>query len=286
MKKITLIITLIFLLSATNALAAGFYFGVKTDQLVLGQEFEVGVFLNSRTEAINAIEGVIEIPDGAFKVKDIRDGNSIMSIWLERPEVDDLSFSGIIPGGYIGDGGYLFSIILETEQLGEAVIVTTGERILYDEGLELKFERGPLKLTVAEGDIVEKLSFPIDEDPPEDFIPEVGRDDEIFDGQYFIVFDAKDKGSGIDHYEIREKWLGSFEIGESPYLLSNQKLDSKIFVKAIDKNNNERIVIVDPLNPNPWYKKYLLIIILIIVVVLGYAYKNGIIKKKKMNSKN
>ena len=44
---------------------------------------------------------------------------------------------------------------------------------------------------------------------------------------------------------------------ESPYLLKNQKLNKNIFIKAVDKNGNERVAVLLPQKPLPWYEKLL-----------------------------
>lgn len=58
----------------------------------------------------------------------------------------------------------------------------------------------------------------------------------------------------IDPYEVREGLWGKFVITQSPYPLQNQKLDEKIFVKAVDKNGNARVELLYPQNFHPWYK--------------------------------
>jgi hypothetical protein len=75
----------------------------------------------------------------------------------------------------------------------------------------------------------------------------------------YIVWNTTDKQSGISHYEVREtdpdrfgflKWFpdrSSYWVeATSPYVLRDQKLTSKIMVKAIDKNGNERVVTYTP----------------------------------------
>jgi hypothetical protein len=74
----------------------------------------------------------------------------------------------------------------------------------------------------------------------------------------YITFSTVDKQSGIDHYEVLETDPDRFGIltwvpreahwvrGDSPYVLRDQKLHSKIMVKAIDKAGNERVVEYEP----------------------------------------
>lgn len=76
---------------------------------------------------------------------------------------------------------------------------------------------------------------------PKMWINKMFSDPAIFDGKYFLVFATQDKGSGISHYEVCEGGKRKCAIAESPYLLQNQKLNQKIFVKAVDKNGNEYI---------------------------------------------
>jgi len=100
----------------------------------------------------------------------------------------------------------------------------------------------------------DKVSFRgmIDTQPPEEFKPETGKSPSVFEGKYFLSFATKDSGSGIDHYEILEIGDGGEEvwkIGESPYLLKDQTLQSTIRVKAIDKAGNERIAEIIPSLP-------------------------------------
>ena len=93
-----------------------------------------------------------------------------------------------------------------------------------------------------------------------------------------MVFAAQDKGLGIDYYEIAEK-RGSnitqnyaellWQKEESPYLLEDQKLKSYIYVRAVDKAGNARIVYLPP--QAPWYKKwpvYILVGLGLAIVVL------------------
>ena len=109
-----------------------------------------------------------------------------------------------------------------------------------------------------------------DKELPETFSPEVARDPDIFGGQWFAVFDTQDKISGIDHYEVLESKLkyhqlafGFWNRSESPYLLSDQKLESYIFIKAVDKSGNKRIETISPRNPIIWYKNPNMLIMII-----------------------
>ena len=124
-----------------------------------------------------------------------------------------------------------------------------------------------------------------DRDLPEEFAPQIAADPAIFEGKWFLVFSTQDKGSGVDHYEIQEtrqaemknkKWV----IGESPYLLKDQGLKSYIYVKAIDKSGNERIVMLPPQKPLSWYENYKNWLIIILGFVIVYVVIKIILKIK------
>jgi len=113
-----------------------------------------------------------------------------------------------------------------------------------------------------------------DKNPPESFKPEIGRDENIFDGKYFLAFATQDKGTGIDHYEVKEGFWGKYIIAESPYLINDQSLGKVMYIKAVDKASNERVVKFIPDNAMARYQHYMLLgIILLIVFVVIFRKK-------------
>ena len=246
MKKLSHIIFIITLfLVAQGAFASEVYFQTPEEEVGLG-ELEIFVF-GDFDENINAIEGEIVLP-GSFEVVDISYGNSVINFWIEEPSVDNknsLIFSGITPGGFTGEDKKILSFVVEPKISG-----TT--RIYFDNFQALRNDGEGTAISVSNKDLILKVSSEaeskgvieiVDEEKPEDFVPLLGVDPEIFDGQYFLVFTAQDKNSGIDFYQVREGRMGEYVLAESPYLIENQKLNRNIFVKAVDKSGNERIVV-------------------------------------------
>jgi hypothetical protein len=125
----------------------------------------------------------------------------------------------------------------------------------------------------------------IDSTPPESFKPEIGQDYAMFEGKYFLGFVTVDKTSGVDHYEVAEVKRHSFleellqkeekkewKTAESPYLLEDQGLRSKISVKAIDKAGNVRIEEIAPFVKSLLY--WIIILVLVGVVIITWiTYK-------------
>ncbi len=281
-------ILIISLLIVTPVSAAQFYFGTNTTQLPLGYPSEVGVFLNTEGVSANAFEGEIVIPDGV-EVAEIRTANSIATIWIEQPHYREgvIVFSGIIPGGFTGSQGYLFSIIAISRNSNPVTFTSTNERVLLNdgEGTEAGIVHGSVTLgstTVTSTDNV--FIPPYDAESPEIFTPMVTRDSHIFEGRYFAVFATEDKGSGIWGYEVAERrnWFGElksydqlmWEPAQSPYLLRDQTRKSTVYVKAIDYAGNERVITIPP-RDIALYEHPLVWCILgsiVIVSVLLFAY--------------
>jgi len=277
-----LIVVCVFAFSVNGVEAAEIYFGASGQEVGVRKPFEVGVFLNTEAEPINAVEGVIVFPSDSLELLDIRDAGSVLTLWIERPrliqeaQTGEVSFAGVVPGGYFGREAYLFSLIFQAKQTGSVTIGTRNERVLLNdgEGTEATLQRAPFVLHVEEVSEIPEYLPPYDTEPPELFVLEVTRDPNVFDNKWFIVFATQDKISGIDHYEIlEEEQKGSFRrlfrkrtwrIGKSPYLLQDQKLESHIKVKAIDRVGNERIAFAPPQNLLEWYKNYFIWGIIII----------------------
>jgi len=118
----------------------------------------------------------------------------------------------------------------------------------------------------------------IDSTPPEDFKPEIGRDPAIFEGKYFLSFATIDATSGVDYFEVKEG-KRDFKRAESPYLLEDQSLESKILVKAVDKAGNERIAeIIPPAKPFPYR---IIPVIVICLAIIGWIIKKYFLKRQQ-----
>lgn len=250
---------------------AQIYFGLSNLSVPVGTTFEVGVFLDGQGQSIAAVESLLTMTDG-LKLVDIRDGNSVLKLWLERPRDGDtaISFSGITPGGFTGDRGELLTLVFEAEEVGEMRIEAQESKILLNDGQGTSAEivPAPIGLTVVAEGQIPVYTAPKDTDPPEIFTP-ILADQEQFGG-WVVVFATQDKGSGLAYYEVREGLFG-WERAESPYLLEDQKLHSTITVKAVDEAGNERLANLDALNAQPWYVNGIFWGILAIVLATAVA---------------
>lgn len=246
-----------FLFSVTVVFAAQLKIATPSltgDAVTVGSEINLDVLLNS-DEGLNAIEGSLLVNSPLIEIKDVNDGNSIISLWIDGPKLESgkIIFAGAVPGGFVGQNGKLFSVKVLFKSAGSAKISFSNLKGFMNDG-----EGTPLSLSgsartfriLNTGEATTDMTD--DQVSPEDFTPIIGKDDQIFGGQYFVTFTTNDKGSGIDYYEVAEK-KGIFKPGNlewqetaSPHLLADQGLDSWIFVKAVDKQGNERIAFIQP----------------------------------------
>ncbi len=278
---------MLFFFFASPVFAADVSFVSEKLSFDKNQDFLVSVFLNTEGEALNAFEGKLIFPSDLLEEKEIRDGNSLVNFWVERPALKQsgiIAFSGITPGGFVGAKGMLFSTVFHTKRSGEGGLQLKDLRFLRNNGTGTE--------AVAKGN---KFSFLISEknapagaeiepvkdgDLPEYFTPVISTDPNTFDGKYFLSFATQDKGSGIDHYEVREEGSSVFSAAESPYLLKNQRLDAKIFVRAVDKAGNARIAEVSAQNISRTKQAVLLGIAVLLAFIFYISRKKN---EKKMS---
>jgi len=298
MKKIFFIIISILIFSPVVVSAAELYFDDRIAEIGIGQTAEIGVFIDTENQTINAIEGTVRV-DPNFEVRAITLSNSFIPLWIEQPQITPnrtIKFSGIVPGGFTDSYGLLFSLVLEARIPGEAGVYISKPRVLAHDGLGSAVDVTTRSLLIDIGltnKDIRSWNALDDTTPPENFFPEIVRDSSMFDNQWFVIFNTQDKESGIDYYEIQEtdyfdlnKLTNSndWQRAVSPYILSDQSRSSYVVIKAVDKNGNFRIVRVQPQNHEKNYtnKKYLWYQLAIwTILIVGFVYILYIFFRKK-----
>ena len=228
---------------------------------IVADKFEIEAVLDSE-EPINALEGEIVFLSDRADLELINDGNSIINFWIERPRATEggrIEFAGIIPGGFQGGKGRLFTMVFKSKNqlaAGEKISSFIAAQKISgflnnDRSSAAKLASSPLDLVIPSktGEVKPK-----DNAPPENFTPEIDRDPLMFAGKYFLVFATQDKGSGVNYYEVKEG-RRPFRQAESPYVLENQLLTEWIFVRAVDYAGNAHEAAVAPLKYGFKYEK-------------------------------
>ena len=291
-KLIFFIIISIFIPALANG--AILYFKPDSAQYYQDETFSVQVMINTEEDCINTVKGEIDFSKDVLEPVNFATGNSILTIWLQTPKIDQnlrkISFVGGTPGGYCGplpgepgELDLLLKIFFEAKRDGIANLRFSEEsQVLLNDGLGTLaklttkgavFTILPEKLEISKNEWQEELEK--DNILPESFEIEIHQTPAIFEGKYFIIFSTTDKQTGIDYYEVKEG-KKDWKKGESPYLLDDQGLKSIIKVKAIDKAGNERIAEYIPEKPFPYW---IIIIIIVGLVIIAWRIRKFLISK-------
>lgn len=272
---------------ASESQAASLYIDPGQSSLNRGDSLNLAVRLDTdeaASECVNAVDAVITYSSNIQPV-DVSIGESIFSMWVERPVINTeertITFAGGIPNGYcgrvIGDprltnvlaeiifrspgfsvGASSDNPVATVEFSDESTAYlndgkgTKADLVTYGARIEMNARPGATQLNPWQAEVA------ADEFPPEQFSIFLEKDATAFSQKYYIVFNTTDKQTGIDQYQVMEEPLtqfGSFQWGRadapwltarSPYVLKDQSLNSIIRVRALDKAGNEYIATYIP----------------------------------------
>lgn len=277
--RISVLAVFLFLLPAV-ASAATISLQATPANVGMGDTVRVDLLLTSAI-ATNAFSGALSYAKTLVPVA-VSDGNSIISLWITHPAVPApgalITFAGITPGGFSGDRGVLFSVLFRATAAGTANVSLENVEVLRNDGVG---GNEPVTLKSLVLSVSSKSSGgytePADHAPPEPFIAILDSNPQIFGGRFYLAFTAVDKGSGIDHYTVAESRVPSFllpflplsfETTTSPYVLTDQNLTSTVYIKAVDRAGNERLVVFPPRHLLNGFEETALLGILVAVVLL------------------
>jgi hypothetical protein len=240
-KFFAVAIASLVLFSADTVAAASLYIDPAFSTLNSGDARQYAVRLDVDEEVgecVNAVDAVIEYSDGVNPV-DVSIGDSIFTIWVEEPVIDEenrrITFAGGLPSGYcgrvagdprltntiaeivmrapgfsIGSGGdtgtttQTLSFAPETAAYLNDGFGTRANLRTFGAEITLSNQRG--------GGIVDtwREEVALDDTPPEEFSISLERNNTTFGGRYFIVFNTTDKQTGIDEYQVMEEPTTAF----------------------------------------------------------------------------
>ncbi|MFA7191676.1 MAG: cohesin domain-containing protein [Candidatus Paceibacterota bacterium] len=234
-----------FLLSVfTNSVFAA-DISIKSDSsdIKIGDIYKVSILLDTKSESVNTIEGDVSYDKDMMDVVFIDTSASFVNLWVEKPSVSApgrIHFSGMTPGGVSVPAGVVFDMVFKAKKIGSSTVSLSNISLYINDGLGSKAQSNfdNFTVVVGEGDSTRGVFdlFDSDKVSPEIFTIERTRDESIFDGKYFIAFNAIDKDSGIS--KTRSCEFMSCRDVVSPTLLSNQTPFYFIKVIAFDMNGN------------------------------------------------
>lgn len=291
-KKIIFFLAVFFtLLVSKSSFAASIEFSKDTPVILsIEKNFYVDVFVDGEGEDINAFLGEITFPDGLVEIDSIYNGSTVTTAWVVPPVVSgsSIQFAGIMANGFSGtidpitntkNPGTLFRITFRPLREGSGIVNISKAEVYKNDGLGTKLSTTADSFTFAiskDGDRME-TELP-DTNGPEDFRPMIVSHPDVYDGRYFLIFSTTDKETGVAYYEVKEgrrPWVRA----TSPYLLEDQTLRSRIWVRAFDYAGNYTTVSI----LGPYIRFMYLILIFLFLLLLFLIDREE--KKKKENKR-
>ena len=255
MKKLNyLIVSVVILFFPFLSKAAVLYIDPATGTFGPNERFIAKIKIDNQGECVNAMDIGVTFSDN-LKMIDFTTGNSIINLWITKPDSSNMSkinlqkgfsFSGGIPGGYCGpisgDSG-------ESNILGEAVFTTqtanemqsasssladvsfkSDPQVLLNDGkgtaAKVITRNAKISLVASKKPSPDEWNQRLRDDdvPPETFTIELDKNPNIYEGKYYIIFSTVDKQTGVDHYEVLE-----IEPGKQLSDDANKSIMDKIF---------------------------------------------------------
>ena len=306
-RKNLLYTVTLFLLSITlNSLfiihkgQAAEVFMIAPAQVGVSQDFQVDLLLDTEMENINAVEGKVIFDSEDLVLKEIRNTDSVVTLWVKDPASSvmqsPIEFAGITPGGYNSRGqkGKILSLVFTAQKEGETSIKIENAQALLNDGqgtkttTRTKFTALSITTDITTPSTVQTIT---DTESPEPLFAEIIQDKSIEENKWVVVFYTHDKSSGISHYEVAEQKIGElsdysklhWQTVQSPYRLRDQRRHSFVYVKAVDKAGNEVVSVLPPNQGQPAYESmwfWCIIIVLLLLSIGGYVWR----RQKKINS--
>ncbi|OGF25023.1 hypothetical protein A2331_00540 [Candidatus Falkowbacteria bacterium RIFOXYB2_FULL_34_18] len=246
-KKLNILLSIILfvILIPFESRASSLYLDPAETSIGPGGDISVDIKIDIGEECINTIDANLSFDANFLRLMDFLIGDSIVSIWLVKPETEDFNsindsgiihISGGIPGGYCGKipgdpgqsntvGRLIFRmpsmIVTDDKKDFVGINFLDSAKVLINDGFGTEDN---ISLSGANVQILEKRITPqddwklqIQEDKikPNPFVIELRQDSGIFGGKYYLNFFTIDKQSGMDYYEVLEIRPGE-EVGVEP----------------------------------------------------------------------
>lgn len=254
---------LFLVVSSVHAQAPVIGFDGTAGTVIPDDFFDVRIILNPGDTTVNAFAVDVKYDEKIFMLDSIRDGSSIVGVWIEKKNNQkdgSVHLEGIMPGGFSGtlipntegrQSGLIALLHFKALQEGDTSLKITNARVCAHDGdgTEISLSEIAYDVTVSKKEgAASALGTYADATPPEAFSVSVLKRKAEFDGKRVAVFSTQDMDSGVSHYEARQTirtlfipFPAQWKTVESPLVLAHQLFPSRIEIKAVDFNGNERV---------------------------------------------
>lgn len=274
MKNARIAIGIALLLCPLLAQAASVRLLPEPARVGIGDTLSVSVVVDSAVP-VNALSGALRYPAQKLALVGLSDGNSVVSLWVERPADagGSVPFAGLVPGGYAGSGGLLFTATFKVLAAGDVSLSLEHPAFLHNDGSGSAESVGSSTLELSLDSVAHggATSTP-DSAPPEPFAIVLGKGD-ILDGKTYAAFTTTDKGSGVAYFEAAERRVPlmplRWERAASPYVLHDQYGTSDLYVRAVDAAGNAR---TEEYPRSSVVRRYEWVLVLCIALLAGIVF--------------
>lgn len=218
----------------------------------LREQFTVDALLDTEGATINGIESSIRYSTDTLRLVRVEDGESIVSLWIESPQMGQgtTSFSGIIPNGFAGfidpfdpsvrKPGKLVRLVFESIAPGTARIISSGSVAAGDgDGTITPITSSESTLMVSS--VASNKTYTVTDTIAPVLQAQRVHEPDLYNGDAVLVFSATDAQSGVWYVEVREQ-NGEWKRISSPYRLEDQSDSATLEVRAVDYAGNTTIV--------------------------------------------
>jgi len=145
-------------LHSESAQAATLYFSPASGSHSVGQNFSVVVYVSSKDQATNAVQGTVSFPADKLQLASLSKGGSIISLWVQEPSISggSANFEGVILNpGFTGGSGKVITLNFKVKAAGEAQLAFSSGSVLANDGQGTNILSGLGSAALNLGSIIE-----------------------------------------------------------------------------------------------------------------------------------
>lgn len=287
MTKKILVTSLAFLLVAHSAGAVSLYLVTDNEAPT---KTAVTVTIDTGTTSVNTLAGKIFFAPNE-RVCTVQAGaSSIINTWINTPDASngEITFAGIIPGGYTGTGSIATITCNSNNDISESPIV------LNPKDFEIYLNDGTGQLapvTVSANQTLDQQArltlaeqIKTDQTAPEILALSIIKPENLSDNNYLLIYNIVDKQSGLTETALassnkkfnpetdQQKISAlSWTNINSPFVLPTAELQQYHYFKATDAAGNVKLARLDPSVGLDWWQTSSFKIIIVIILLLVIA---------------
>ncbi len=245
------IITIFFLFSISlNTFAAEIKIQSENNNPALEQEFYLDLVLDTGSVSINGIEGSVSFDSEMISFVRSENSKSFITHWINSPAIfspNVIKFAGITPNGFAGflnnlkpdesGSGNITRLIFRPIKSGETFVNVENSIVTLNDGEGTINEIKKISKSINISNNIKKESYNTFDTKSPELTAEIVTDQNLYNNQKTLVFNAIDKESGIQGVYLKagKEWL----LITNPFLLNQDDLRGVLTIKAVDFAGND-----------------------------------------------